>query len=168
MKYHRTGDRGEKVKGNKSAGIIFTDGRAVLLLKRAGDCSHSGTWAFPGGHARQGETEIGNAVRETMEETGLKSIPGHRFDSLSNLDGHKRFTAFLYRVPSQFSDLSLSDEHSDWEWVEFDQLGGLDLHPKLKENLPRYLKAIRRKITSFNEWCGLTNALNLIDNTQTS
>jgi 8-oxo-dGTP pyrophosphatase MutT (NUDIX family) len=157
MKYRRIGEKGSKVEGKKSAGILFTDGRAILMLKRA-EGSHKGTWALPGGHARPGETEIGNAVRETKEETGLKNIPGYRFESFTSRDGHKKFTAFLYRVSDHF-DVSLSEEHTDWEWVSFDDLGSKDLHPKFEENLPRYLTAIRRKVRTFSEWTVLTELI---------
>lgn len=159
MKYHRIGENGSKVAGKRSAGIVFTDGHALLLLKRSGDCPHTGTWAIPGGKAKDGETDIGNAVRETLEETGLGSLPGYRFDSFVSHDGRKRFTAFLYRVPETFEDLSLSDEHSDWQWVQFDDLDDFSLHPRFKENLPRYLQAIRKKVTSFSEWTTLTSVI---------
>ena len=154
MKYHRIGEKGGKVEGKKSAGILFTDGRSILMLKRA-EGSHKGTWALPGGHARPGESDIGNAVRETKEETGLKDIPGYRFESFVSRDGHKKFTAFLYRVPRHF-DVSLSEEHSDWAWVSLENVGDKDLHPKFEENLPRYLKAIRRKVKTFSEWTTIT------------
>lgn len=154
MKY-RIGEGGKAVGNKKGAGILFTDGKSILLLRRTGDCPHSGTWAFPGGKAHEGETEIGNAVRETKEETGLASIPGYRFDSLRSDDGHKRFTTFLYRVNDPF-DVTLSDEHSEWGWVPFDDLRSKNLHPKVEANLGRYLKAIRRKVTTFEEWRWIT------------
>jgi 8-oxo-dGTP pyrophosphatase MutT (NUDIX family) len=158
MKYHRIGEGGAKVKNKRAAGIFFTDGTHVLLLKRSGESSHTGTWALPGGGARDGETAIGTAIRETREETGLQSIPGHRLDSLVSQDGHKHFTTFVYRVPSQFK-VNLSDEHSAWEWVPFEELAKKDLHPKFEENLSRYLHAVRRKIRSFSEWTEFTNRI---------
>ena len=154
----RIGDGGRPVGSKRSAGIIFTDGKSILLLKRSGDCQHSGTWAFPGGHGKQGESDIATAIRETKEETGVKSIPGYRFDSLTSRDGHKRFTTFLYRVTSPF-DCDLSDEHSDWLWVPFEDIKIKNLHPKLEENLSRYMKAIRRKVWSFDEWRRITEAV---------
>ena len=158
MDYHRIGEKGSRVGSKRGAGILFTDGKSILLLKRAGKCRHTGTWAFPGGHGHQGETDISTAIRETKEETGLDSIPGHRIDSFSSQDGHKRFTTFLYQVTKPF-DCSLSEEHSDWGWVPFDGLQGKDLHPKVKENLSRYLKAIRRKTWTFEEWRRLTEII---------
>ena len=139
------------MKGKKAAGILFTDGTKILLLKRSNEGDHGNTWSLPGGKGKDGETEIGNAIRETKEETGVKSIPGHRIDSLSNQNGRQKFTCFIYKV-SEIFDVNLSNEHTDWEWVDIKSLGSKELHPKLKEEMPRYLRSIMRKIKKFSEW----------------
>ena len=157
MKYRRIGENGNRVKGNKGAAIMFTDGRSLLLLKRS-EGSNQGAWDLPGGGARDNETDIGTAIKETKEETGLDSIPGYRFESFVSYDGRKKFTVFLYRVSEQFT-VDVNEEHSDWEWVSIEDLSNKELHPKLEDNLPRYLKAIRRKIRSFNEWSQITEML---------
>jgi 8-oxo-dGTP pyrophosphatase MutT (NUDIX family) len=161
MKFSRIGAGGTKVKGKKAAGILFTDGKALLLLKRAGEGDHVGKWSMPGGKGKEGETEIGTATRETREETGLTTIPGFRFNSVSSNNGRQKFTAFLYRVPSPF-DVSLSKEHSAYDWVSFDDLSDFDLHPKFKSSLPDYLYLIRRKTTNFQEWASITTVIGLL------
>jgi dATP pyrophosphohydrolase len=134
----------------KSAGIIFTDGKSILLLKR----DNEETWDLPGGKSNDGETEIDNAIRETKEETGLEKIPGERFDSISHKDANKKYTTFFYKVDKQFP-VKLSHEHSDYEWVPFNELKNRQLYPKLKINLPDYLKKIRKKVADFAEWTTL-------------
>lgn len=161
MKHQRIGKGGTKVKGKKAAAILFTDGKSILLLKRAGEGDHVGTWALPGGKSEEGETEIGCAIRETLEETGLDSIPGYRFDSMSTKNGRQKFTTFFYRVPKLF-DVHISKEHSGWKWVPFDDLGSIKLHPKFKESLPDYLHLIKKKTHSFNEWVSLTDAIHFL------
>ena len=158
MGFHRIGDGGTKVWGKKAAGILFTDGKSVLLLKRAGEGDNIGKWALPGGKCKEGETEIHNARREAMEETGLDSLPGHRIDSMATKSGQQKFTTFIYRVPSKF-DVTLSKEHSDSRWVPFDEVMGMELHPKFKESFPDYLHLIRKKITSFVEWAQVTSTI---------
>lgn len=143
MKHNRIGAGGTKVKGKKAAAILFTDGKAMLLLKRAGEGDHIGAWALPGGKAKDGETEIGNAVREVKEETGLGDIPGYRFNSMTVKNGQQRFTTFFYKVPEPFT-VNLSKEHSDWEWINFDDLPKTKLHPKFKDAIPECLRIIRR------------------------
>jgi len=131
----------------RAAGILFTDGKAILLLKKSKDPNK---WGLPGGKAKENETAITNAIRETKEETGLKRIPGKRVDTL--VDMSDQFTTFFYKVEEQFEEISLSKEHSDWKWAEIDKMKSMELHPKLRENLPRYLKIIKRKVRNFKEW----------------
>lgn len=157
MKYRRIGENGSRVKGNRGAAILFTDGKSLLLLKRS-EGSHQGTWDLPGGGARDNETDIGTAIRETKEETGLDEIPGYRFESFVSHDGRKKFTVFLFRVSEQFT-VEVNKEHSDWEWTSIGSLANKSLHPKLEDNLSRYLKAIRRKVRTFNEWSQITDLI---------
>lgn len=150
----------------KAAGIAFTDGKSLLLMKRAGKGENVGTWAFPGGKAKEGESEIGNAIRETKEETGLTSIPGNRFDSIVTKSKTKKFTVFFYHVNKPF-EIQLNHEHSDYEWVEFENLKNKKLHPKIELNIDSYLSKIKRNIKSFSEWCCIKKAetdLNRIHN----
>ena len=151
---HRIGKGGNPVKGKNAAGIFFTDGQKVLMLKRREE--DDGTWALPGGKAHKGESQIGAAIRETKEETGLEQIPGYRFEDLESHDGHKRFTCYLYRVRKPFDVVTLSEEHTDWDWMDLSDLEDHNLHPKFRQNLPRYLKSIRRKVKTFSEWSDLT------------
>lgn len=158
----RIGEGGTKVEGKKAAAILFTDGKSILMLKRAGEGDHIGTWALPGGKAAKGETEIGNAVRETKEETGLTSIPGYRFDSMTTHNGKQKFTVFFYKIQKPF-DVQISKEHSDWKWVAFDEIKDQKLHPKFKQALPEYLYIIRKKTHTFEEWAAITDAIVFIE-----
>lgn len=147
----RIGEGGSPVHGKKAAGIFFTDGKSVLLLKRSDDGDHPNTWALPGGKSKDGESDINTAIRETKEETGLSSIPGYRIGSISSHNGRQRFTGFIYKISTPF-DVKISHEHTDWEWVGFNDLKSKDLHPKFEEQIPRYVREIGRKIQSFSEW----------------
>lgn len=163
MNYKRIGSGGTKVKGKKAAAILFTDGKSMLLLKRAGEGDYIGTWALPGGKSKDKETEIDNAIRETKEETGIDSIPGYRFASSTHKNGHQKFTIFLYKINNKF-DVKLSKEHSDWGWIDFDNLKKIKLHPKFEKEIPELLKIIRKKTTaSFDEWSKITDVIKLID-----
>lgn len=160
-KWKRVG-KGENVDYDfKAAAILFTDGKSMLLLRRSGGGDYEGTWALPGGRAEKGESDIGNAIRETLEECGLTAIPGYRFDAMTTTNGKQKFTAFLYKVTEPF-DVHISREHTEAKWVNFDDLDDIDLHPKFKEVLPEYLSMIRRRTTSFKEWAALTDQINLL------
>lgn len=148
--YQHIGKGGRRYWGDKGAGILFTDGTSILLLKRAkdGDSADYGeTWGIPGGKTEKGEMPIETAVRETKEEAG--SVEGTRFAQFDERDGRHVFTVFLYKVRSPFK-IKLSNEHTDSKWIDLADLKKFSLHPKFQEHLPYYLKAIQRKFHKIN------------------
>jgi mutator protein MutT len=150
---NRIGKGGAAYKGKQGAGIIYTDGKQILLLKRSEKGDHNGTWGIPGGKAERGETPIDTAIRECKEECG-HGAEGSRFDKLHTKDGSHSWTTFFYAVDEPF-DCTISDEHSDWKWVKINDLNKMNLHPKLKEHLPSYLSRIRQKfgmLEGFARW----------------
>ncbi len=54
-----------------AADVIIRHGRGVVLVKRKNE-PYRGKWALPGGFVEYGEKVEHAAVREAMEETGLK------------------------------------------------------------------------------------------------
>jgi len=59
------------------AGLWLTDGKVVLLVRRAPgpDADDVGLWSVPGGHLENGESPLAAAEREFAEETG--HLPPH-------------------------------------------------------------------------------------------
>ena len=53
-----------------SCGVIVTDGKRLLL----GHATGSPRWDIPKGVAERGETFVAAAVRELLEETGLRAL----------------------------------------------------------------------------------------------
>ena len=53
------------------AGCLVIDAGRVLLLRR-GNEPRLGTWTFPGGYVDLGETPEHAALRETLEEVGMR------------------------------------------------------------------------------------------------
>lgn len=142
--------------GRSGAGIFFTDGRKVLLLKR-GESDNEGTWCLPGGKVEEGESAIEAARRESMEECGR--VKGSRFDDLEQRDGMHRWTTFFFRVDGPFG-CRLSHEHTDYGWFKLADLKGMDLHPKFRKHLHRHLSVVRRQVSGkgFNEWLSIREA----------
>lgn len=144
----------------QGAGILFTDWKAILLLKRAPDDQDGDTWGIPGGGSLDDETPHQTAVRETQEECGIKKVPGTQFDIFDQKYPTFHWTTFLYAVPNQFDLKKLSEEHSSWSWFELENLPNVDLHPKLRPQIESYLKSIRKKFGSkFEEWARYSSIL---------
>lgn len=156
--YHRIGTGGKKYWGKKGAGILFTDGDKVLLLRRKGGgaADHAGKWGIPGGKTEGNESPIETAKRECKEEIG--GYEGTRVAQFDEVDGHHKFTVFVFKIDKPF-DVSISEEHDKSEWIPIAELRSYPLHPEFEKHLPYYLKAIRQKIShSFAEWLIIRNA----------
>lgn len=57
-----------------TADVVLLAAGQVLLIERGWD-PHEGMWALPGGHVDPGETALEAAVRELVEETGVRVEP---------------------------------------------------------------------------------------------
>lgn len=118
------------------AGIIFFDGKNVLMLKKS-----NGRWSFPGGKPIQGETPIQTAKRETREEVG--TIKGENVGELKFEQDNRTFHSFIYRVKKPF-DVEISNEHVDYTWINFKKITKLKLH----KNVYNSLKLVNKKLKS--------------------
>jgi 8-oxo-dGTP pyrophosphatase MutT (NUDIX family) len=132
----------------KAAGIIFTNGKQILLLKKPNTGKYPGIWCIPGGKAENNETPLENALREAKEECGYNQ--GEKFGEF-HIDN---FTTFLFAI-NQIFQPKISQEHTQFKWFNINKLPQ-KLHPKFLENWHKYNKAILEKFSknkiSFKEW----------------
>ena len=91
----------------------------LLLRHRIG-----GHWAFPKGRLEREEGEIEAALRETFEETGIRRIRpilGFRKTSsytVSRNGQDRAKTVAYFLAEAAKGDVSLSSEHTDYQWLE--------------------------------------------------
>jgi len=112
----------------------------VLLHHRGQGTHHAGTWGWPGGAVKGGETAEAGARREAFEETGYLGFPAasasYRLDH-----GGWAYTTFLVRVPRLF------EADSTWEgetaWLTFAEAIALPLVPGAKAALVNLFEEIR-------------------------
>lgn len=96
----------------RAAGIIFNDpatGR-VLLLRRVPD----GTWDYPGGRLKPGETVEEAAIREAWEECGFRCGHSGHFHC-RRVRGGTDYTTFRYDTEEFIP--RLSREHDAYLWA---------------------------------------------------
>lgn len=125
------------------AGILYTTGKKVLLLKRSADSKNPLKWALVGGKREKNETPLETAKRESKEEIGF--VKGKKIRTVNG-----EFVVFIFKVEDTFKP-NLNDEHLDYAWVDLKDVPEYDLHPKLRKKWEEYLKIIKSKL-SFNEW----------------
>ena len=100
--------------------LVQNQGGQVLLVKRSPDSKFApGQWEFINGSIDSGETAEQTAVRELIEEAGIgvdqsMLTPGSIFE-ITDSDG--RWVVIPYKVTVQYSDIAISSEHTDYQWV---------------------------------------------------
>ncbi|MGN1000063.1 MAG: NUDIX domain-containing protein [Faecousia sp.] len=113
----------------KSCGIIpyrrNGDGREFLVLLQTNHC-----WSFPKGHMEAGETETETALRELLEETGLRArvISGARVVSEYAVSPVTRKQVVLFLGEVSGDVILQKSEIVDYRWVRPDKLKDY-LHP---------------------------------------
>ena len=70
--------------------VITKEAEPKVLLIERGDEPFKGCWAFPGGFMNMDETTEQCAIRELMEETGLKVNEVHQIGAYSKVDRDPR------------------------------------------------------------------------------
>ncbi len=94
-----------------------------FLIGRRNGTHGPGTWGMPGGALELGETIQACALRETLEETGLKVRPydpGAVFTEVVFPDGQHWVTHF---VPCEWRggnpEIMEPDKMAEWRWVKW-------------------------------------------------
>jgi 8-oxo-dGTP pyrophosphatase MutT (NUDIX family) len=127
-----------KVGHYSGAGVIFFDGKEVLVLKKPNKC-----WGFPGGKPNEGEAPEQTARRESEEEIG--SCPGKFIKELPLENDSRMFYSFISLVDKPF-DVYISDEHLAYEWVDYNKLKKI----KLQKYVYKFLKHIIEELDEVN------------------
>jgi 8-oxo-dGTP pyrophosphatase MutT (NUDIX family) len=124
------------LRKEKACGVLVYRGeperpRFLLIC-----CRKHGHWGFPKGHVEAGESERTTALRELMEETGLRLTPselepGFRHAIRYRLPGRKpaveKSVVFFLGRPSRASRPRATSEIKEFRWVS-------------PRQAPRYLK----------------------------
>jgi 8-oxo-dGTP pyrophosphatase MutT (NUDIX family) len=95
-------------------------GYEFLILKRPE--SHGNIWQPITGHIEKGEKPLEAAKREVKEETGIDNIsrivdPEVSYEFTS--DNKKNYKEYLFgfEVPQTIEEITISDEHVNYSWL---------------------------------------------------
>lgn len=112
-----------KPRIEKACGAVLYRGKKFLLLKP----TKSKNWGLPRGRVEKGENEYETTRREVFEETGLKNIvfyPNFRhvnkylmYRGQEQVERHVIF----FLAESKSGEVKLSEEHSEFEWLSYDE-----------------------------------------------
>lgn len=100
-------------------------------------------WEIPGGTFEYGETLVGGLRRELREELGIESRVGPPVEAVYGgwIDGdtYDPMVSLLYRCETDEREITLNDEHDDYEWVSVAEAGD-----RLGEMSVRLERAVER------------------------
>lgn len=121
-------------------GIIRREDGKVLVLKRSDKDDHKpGVWETVGGGMDKEESPQEALLREISEETGLVVSVGSPFNVFTFKKETGEFKVgitFLCQYVS--GDVTLSDEHTEYAWIEPKEFSEMRSVSSLYEEIARY------------------------------
>ncbi len=119
-----------------STGIAVVQDNKILMVRRAPGDYLAGVFELPGGGVDEGESILDGALRELVEETGLRArrILGtfDGFDYSTDKKPHVRQINFI--VQAEPVDVKLNpDEHDAYLWVDTEVLQRIETTDKMRD-----------------------------------
>lgn len=134
--------KGRTRRESSAGGVVFrqANGRPLFLLIR----DSYGKWGFPKGHLERGERADTAALREVMEETGLRAVSV--IGSITEIEWRFRFRGALIHKNCQFFLMETSVEDTKPQrsegitacrWTSIDDARELIIYENAREVLQR-------------------------------
>lgn len=106
-------------------GLIRNAQEQVLFLRRHPDDSFGNLWDIPGGGIEPGEQPSAAAVREVLEESGLRVQKGKLLTSIACGDPeNKKWTVFLlytFTYNGELAHVSIDESHTEYRWLTLER-----------------------------------------------
>ena len=125
--------------------IIEKENGKMLLIKRSPKSELPNCWEDVGGRLKQSEHPEEGLRREIKEETGIKDIeivkPLTTFHAFRKGIKKKEneIIGIAYWCKTRTSEVTLSDEHIDYQWIFPEDAMNITGHPILRNYLKIYL-----------------------------
>ncbi|MGE5298105.1 MAG: NUDIX domain-containing protein [Acidobacteriaceae bacterium] len=126
--------------------LIVNEENKFLILKRADKEDFlPGYWEIPGGGSDYGETPEEAIKREVKEECDLNVKAQMPLFIGNYMLGEKQRIEinFLCRLIDQNSQPKMSEEHQDFAWVSFEEIGNYKMSDYMKEVIAKSLEHLK-------------------------
>lgn len=112
------------------------DGKFLLMKRAEHKDEYPGYWEFPGG-GLEDETPGEGVLRELEEETGIRAEVTREKGSFT---WHSEFTdrqirSHSFLVEVETPDVELSREHTEYEWLELEEIFEKKHFPEIRKDL---------------------------------
>jgi len=109
-----------------SCAVIRNDDLLVLVVQRGPETDHPFKWEFPGGKVDKGETPEDSVIREVSEELNMDIVIVGTMAPVEFDYGQKQIRLIPF-VCDTLQDIPVLNEHTDWKWVNHNELLFMDL-----------------------------------------
>lgn len=126
--------------------FIINNKNKLLTIKRSSkDNFQPNTWEFPGGKLEDGEDPHKGLIREIKEEIGLKIeiIQPLNIQHFTIKQEKRIITMIIFYCKTKSNKLKLSDEHSDYQWINLNEAKKL-ITPHFHKEIEIYTKRIKK------------------------
>ena len=115
----------------------------ILLMERASNSAEGKTWGVPAGKIETGETPHQAAIRELVEETGIK-VSSSQVKEIGRLYVQKPRGDYIYHMfqvlINEIPKVILSPEHTQYLWANAEDIEALHLIGGGREALDHYAR----------------------------
>lgn len=127
-----------KTYGLTVRGIIKNRAGEILIVKRHPKSrTDPEMWELPGGKVEKGEHFADALIREIKEETNLDVSVGDFAEAVQNDYMHKRTVQLMMYLENVEGEVKISEEHTDWMWIDLDEIRRLEISTSLKKVLEK-------------------------------
>jgi 8-oxo-dGTP diphosphatase len=142
MKANNTPDKNAILVTQKII-VINNEGKILALRRSATDPAKPLSWDLPGGLVDAGENIVEGILREVSEEAGIKVERPKLLDVFDYTSEQGTYLICIgYVARAITSDVILSYEHDQYEWITKEEL--------LKRDMKMHIKELVKKF----EWVG--------------
>jgi 8-oxo-dGTP diphosphatase len=126
----------EKLKRTRAftSGILFKDGKILIMKRGSAAPTYPNVWDNLGGHLIERESAEECMIREAKEECGLDVRIKKTGKVYEYVDKYGRSVVIPYLLESDSNKVKLSFEHTEYKWVEPEELKNLECVPDIIED----------------------------------
>jgi (d)CTP diphosphatase len=112
------------------------DGKVLLLKRAMQHTTNPGKWCFVTGYVESGESPREAAVRELREELKIEAAPARAGEVVVvQIQSGVTLHVYPFLFPVEDVVITLDREHTDYAWIEPEELYGYDHVQQLDEDL---------------------------------